>query len=103
MPRARSVHGTETSPFLGETMSDNENLRLDEISIDLENQGHTLNEQGQRLGLIETALGTLITEIKIYGGKLDAYQKASQQVVNIAFGLLATAPSFFPPSSAKLI
>lgn len=100
-------------------MSDNENLRLDQISEDLESQGHTLKEQGQRLeqisqdlesqggrldriettlenqggrlDRIETALGSLITEIKIYDGKLDAYQKASQQVVNIAFGLLATA------------
>ena len=87
-------------------MSDNEDLRLDEISLgldeislDLESQGHTLDEQGQRPDCIETAVGTLITEIKIYDSKLDAYQKASQQVVNIAFGLLATtALSVIPPA-----
>ncbi|MBJ7898359.1 MAG: hypothetical protein GC158_00240 [Cyanobacteria bacterium RI_101] len=79
-------------------MSENENLRLDRIETTLENQGGrldrietTLENQGGRLDRIETALGNLITEIKIYDGKLDAYQKASQQVVNIAFGLLATA------------
>ncbi|MGL5034557.1 MAG: hypothetical protein ACRC6M_12235 [Microcystaceae cyanobacterium] len=65
-------------------MSDNENLRLDRIET-------TLEGQGDRLGQIETTLEKLVTQITIYDGKLDAYQKASQQVINIAFGLLATA------------
>lgn len=72
-------------------MTDNENSRLDQIVEDLETQGHTLNEQGQRLDRIETVLTNLVTEIKIYDSKLDTYQKASQQIVNIAFGLLATS------------
>lgn len=86
-------------------MTNNDNIRLDQIVEDLETQGHTLNEQGQRLDRIETTLEShgkrfdaietvltnLVTEIKIYDSKLDTYQKASQQVVNIAFGLLATA------------
>lgn len=61
-------------------MTDRENIRLDRIEQEL-----------KRLDHIEQELKTLITEIKIYDSKLDAYQKASQQVVNIAFGLLATA------------
>jgi uncharacterized protein YlxW (UPF0749 family) len=61
-------------------MTDSENIRLDRIEQEL-----------KRLDHIEQELKTLITEIKIYDSKLDAYQKASQQVVNIAFGLLATA------------
>ena len=79
-------------------MSDNENLRLDRIETTLEGQEQrldrietTLEGQGQRLDRIETTLEKLVTQITIYDGKLDAYQKASQQVVNIAFGLLATA------------
>ena len=79
-------------------MTNNDNIRLDQIVEDLEAQrhtleaqGHTLNEQGQRLDRIETVLTNLVTEIKIYDSKLDTYQKASQQIVNIAFGLLATS------------
>lgn len=47
-----------------------------------------MGDQGSRLDRIETTLESLVTEIKVYDSKLDAYQKASQQVVNIAFGLL---------------
>lgn len=86
-------------------MTNNDNIRLEQISEDLEAQRHSLNEQGQRLDRIETTLEThgkrfdaietiltnLVTEIKIYDSKLDTYQKASQQIVNIAFGLLATS------------
>ncbi|QUS62434.1 hypothetical protein IQE94_05430 [Synechocystis sp. PCC 7339] len=72
-------------------MTNNDNIRLEQISEDLEAQRHSLNEQGQRLDRIETILTNLVTEIKIYDSKLDTYQKASQQTVNIAFGLLATS------------
>ncbi|AGF51246.1 ssr2422 [Synechocystis sp. PCC 6803] len=72
-------------------MTNNDNIRLEQISEDLEAQRHSLNEQGQRLDRIETILTNLVTEIKIYDSKLDTYQKASQQIVNIAFGLLATS------------
>ena len=72
-------------------MTNNDNIRLEQISEDLEAQRHSLNEQGQRLDRIETILTNLVTEIKIYDSKLDTYQKASQQIVNIAFGHLATS------------
>ncbi|WLT36832.1 hypothetical protein NON20_11985 [Synechocystis sp. B12] len=72
-------------------MTNNDNIRLEQISEDLEAQRHSLNKQGQRLDRIETILTNLVTEIKIYDSKLDTYQKASQQIVNIAFGLLATS------------
>nr|AMP55718.1 hypothetical protein [uncultured bacterium] len=73
-------------------MTNNDNIRLEQISEDLEAQRHSLNEQGQRLDRIETILTNLVTEIKIYDSKLDTYQKASQQIVNIAFGLLPPSP-----------
>ncbi len=57
-----------------------------------------LEKVESQLNNIETTLIKLsseITEIKIrgeaYDGKLDAYQKASVQVVNLAFGLIITA------------
>lgn len=65
-------------------MTDNDNQRLDRIDS-------SLNAQGDRLNQIENTLEKLISKIDVYDSKLDAYQKASQQVVNIAFGLLATA------------
>ncbi|MBE9175366.1 hypothetical protein IQ225_08765 [Synechocystis salina LEGE 06155] len=73
------------------TNTNNDNIRLEQISEDIEAQRHSLNEQGQRLDRIETILTSLVTEIKIYDSKLDTYQKASQQIVIIAFGLLATS------------
>ena len=65
-------------------MTDSDNQRLDRIDS-------SLNVQGYRLNQIENTLEKLISKIDVYDSKLDAYQKASQQVVNIAFGLLATA------------
>jgi acetolactate synthase small subunit len=65
-------------------MTDGDNQRLDRIDS-------SLNVQGDRLNQIENTLEKLISKIDVYNSKLDAYQKASQQVVNIAFGLLATA------------
>jgi acetolactate synthase small subunit len=65
-------------------MTDSDNQRLDRIDT-------SLNAQGDRLNQIENTLEKLISKIDVYDSKLDAYQKASQQVVNIAFGLLATA------------
>lgn len=65
-------------------MTDSDNQRLDRIDS-------SLNVQGDRLNQIENTLEKLISKIDVYDSKLDAYQKASQQVVNIAFGLLATA------------
>jgi acetolactate synthase small subunit len=65
-------------------MTDSDNQRLDRIDS-------SLNVQGDRLNQIENTLEKLISKIDVYNSKLDAYQKASQQVVNIAFGLLATA------------
>ncbi|PZV24691.1 MAG: hypothetical protein DCF12_17075 [Snowella sp.] len=65
-------------------MTDGDNQRLDRIDS-------SLNVQGDRLNQIENTLEKLISKIDVYDSKLDAYQKASQQVVNIAFGLLATA------------
>ena len=51
-----------------------------------------------RLEKVETKLGeieTTLLEIKVrgetYDAKLDAYQKASAQVVNLAFALIVTA------------
>lgn len=65
-------------------MTDSDNQRLDRIDT-------SLNAQGDRFTQIENTLEKLISKIDVYDSKLDAYQKASQQVVNIAFGLLATA------------
>jgi acetolactate synthase small subunit len=65
-------------------MTDSDNQRLDRIDS-------SLNVQGDRFNQIENTLEKLISKIDVYDSKLDAYQKASQQVVNIAFGLLATA------------
>jgi hypothetical protein len=36
-----------------------------------------MGDQGSRLDRIETTLESLVTEIKVYDSKLDAYQKAS--------------------------
>lgn len=72
-------------------MTDNDNQRLDRIETTLDTQGNRLDRIEQDLGGIKEALTSLVTEIKIYDSKLDAYQKASQQIVNIAFGLLATS------------
>ncbi|MFM7438275.1 MAG: hypothetical protein ACKO2V_06660 [Snowella sp.] len=72
-------------------MTDSENQRLDRMETTLDTQGNRLDRIEQDLTGIKEALTSLVTEIKIYDSKLDAYQKASQQVVNIAFGLLATS------------
>jgi hypothetical protein len=72
-------------------MTDSENQRLERMETTLDTQGNRLNRIEQDLTGIKEALTSLVTEIKIYDSKLDAYQKASQQVVNIAFGLLATS------------
>lgn len=53
------------------TNTNNDNIRLEQISEDIEAQRHSLNEQGQRLDRIETILTSLVTEIKIYDSKLD--------------------------------
>jgi septal ring factor EnvC (AmiA/AmiB activator) len=72
-------------------MTDNDNIRLDQIAEDLESQGQRLVRIEKRFDSFENTLTNLVTEIKIYDSKLDTYQKASQQIVNIAFGLLATS------------
>lgn len=72
-------------------MTDSENQRLDRMETTLDTQGNRLDRIEKDLTGIKEALTSLVTEIKIYDSKLDAYQKASQQVVNIAFGLLATS------------
>ncbi len=74
-----------------ETTLDTQGNRLDRMETSLENQGNRLDRIEQDLGGIKETLTSLVTEIKIYDSKLDAYQKASQQIVNIAFGLLATS------------
>ena len=72
-------------------MTDSENQRLERMETTLDTQGNRLDRIEQNLTGTKEALTSLVTEIKIYDSKLDAYQKASQQVVNIAFGLLATS------------
>lgn len=45
----------------------------------------------QRLDEIEQTLKQVVVRGEAYDAKLDAYQKASNQVVNLAFGLIITA------------
>ena len=44
-----------------------------------------------RLDKIETTLEKLVQEIAKTNDKVEIYQKASQQVVNLAFSLILTA------------
>lgn len=45
----------------------------------------------ERLDKIDTDLGQLKQEQALTNVRIDTYQKASNQVVNLAFGLIATA------------
>ena len=45
----------------------------------------------ERLDKIETTLERLVEEITKTNDKVEIYQKASQQVVNLAFSLILTA------------
>lgn len=45
----------------------------------------------ERLDRIDTDLGQLKQEQALSNVRIDTYQKASQQVVNLAFGLIVTA------------
>ena len=45
----------------------------------------------ERLDKIDTDLGQLKQELALTNIHADRYQKASSQVVNLAFGLIATA------------
>lgn len=45
----------------------------------------------ERLDKIETTLEKLVEEITKTNDKVEIYQKASQQVVNLAFSLILTA------------
>ncbi len=45
----------------------------------------------ERLDKIETTLEKLVHEITKNNDKVEVYQKASQQVVNLAFSLILTA------------
>ena len=45
----------------------------------------------ERLDKIETTLAKLVEEITKTNDKVEIYQKASQQVVNLAFSLILTA------------
>lgn len=45
----------------------------------------------ERLDKIETTLEKLVDEIAKTNDKVEIYQKASQQVVNLAFSLILTA------------
>jgi hypothetical protein len=43
---------------------------------------------------VDTRIDKLDTKIDAYSEKFDTYQKANQSVVNLAFGLIASATIF---------
>lgn len=72
--------------------------RLDIIEKDISTLSNSRNEVIDRLGTIEKDISTLSTEVRETNQQMretnfrvETYQKASQQVVNLAFGALATA------------
>jgi uncharacterized coiled-coil protein SlyX len=72
--------------------------RLDHVENSLDHVETRLSHVEIKLDKIEITLLKLsgeLTEIKIrgeaYDVKLDAYQRASVQIVNLAFGLIITA------------
>ena len=57
----------------------------------IESSQHRFDSLETRLGGLESNLEDLTDETKRLNDRVEIYQKASQQVVNLAFGLLATA------------
>lgn len=69
-------------------MTDKEQSRLDSIESRLDGLEHRLDE-------LETSLSgkmsEILVEFKNFDLRIDTYQKAYQQVVNLAFGLIVAA------------
>jgi serine phosphatase RsbU (regulator of sigma subunit) len=76
-------------------MTDPENQRLDRIEAILERLAHDLEEfkeeSNKNRQESNKNLEELRQEMARTNDRVEIYQKASQQVVNLAFGLLATA------------
>jgi predicted nuclease with TOPRIM domain len=45
----------------------------------------------EKVGLLDTKVGLLDTDVRIISDRVDTYQKASTQVVNLAFSLIVAA------------
>lgn len=58
--------------------------QLDRLSTDVEQTNHKLEQTNQKVD-------ALTQELALTNTRVDTYQKASSQVVNLAFGLIATA------------
>jgi archaellum component FlaC len=73
------------------TMTDQEQNRLDGIESRLNTVESDLTELKVTVGRVESKLSEILTEFKNFDVRIDTYQKAYQQVVNLAFGLIITA------------
>lgn len=66
-------------------MSDLEtNEKLDRIESTLEKLGTEISSLGQQVSKLDT-------DMRVVNDRVDAYQKASTQVVNLAFSLIVAA------------
>ncbi|MGH2416069.1 MAG: hypothetical protein ACRDEA_20740 [Microcystaceae cyanobacterium] len=79
--------------------------RLDRLAVDVEQTNQKVEQTNQKVEQTNQKVDSLATEVEQTNYKVDAltqelaltntrvdtYQKASNQVVNLAFGLIATA------------
>lgn len=65
--------------------------QLDRLSTDVEQTNQKLEQTNHKLEQTNQKVDALTQELALTNTRVDTYQKASSQVVNLAFGLIATA------------
>lgn len=65
--------------------------RLDRLAADLEQNNQRIEETNKKVEETNKKVEVLTQELALTNTRVDTYQKASNQVVNLAFGLIATA------------
>lgn len=65
--------------------------RLDKLSADVEQNNQRIDVLATEVEQTNTKVAALTQELALTNTRVDTYQKASNQVVNLAFGLIATA------------
>ncbi len=65
--------------------------KLDRIEATLERLEKGFSSLNDKVGDLDTKVGRLDTDVRVVNERVDAYQKASQQVVNLAFSLIVAA------------
>ncbi|MGB3206448.1 MAG: hypothetical protein WBB28_15790 [Crinalium sp.] len=68
-----------------------ENDRLNHIEQRLENSENRLGHIEESLSSIENKLDKLSTDVEKSNDKFEIYRQANQSLVNLAFGLIASA------------